>query len=257
MERNLLLTISFDGSKFHGWQIQNNAYTVQECFQQALSSVLKHSVQIKACSRTDTGVHARNFCVSLITESPIPCERLVGALNHFLPLSIVVKSCKEMPMDFHARYSCLGKEYVYEIWNNKIRDPFSDGRVLHFWYDIDENILNEAAKHFIGTHDFTSFCTKDARKLEDLTRTVYNASVHREGEKIIFTVSADGFLYNMVRIMVGTLLKVQEGKIKPEDIPNIINAKNREKAGPTAVPFGLYLNKVFYKESDINEEKGR
>ncbi len=247
LEKNILLTISFDGSKYHGWQIQDNAMTVQECFQNALYKILKQRVDIKACSRTDSGVHAREFCISLKIDNPITPQGLVGALNHFLPNSIVVLSAKEVSMDFHARYSCKGKEYKYEIWNNKIRDPFLDGRAFHFWYDIDVEQLDRAAKHFIGKHDFTSFCTKDSRVLGDMRRTVLDAGVSKEGDKVIFTVSADGFLYNMVRIMVGTLLKVQEGKIKEDSIPSIIKAKNRSHAGVTAPAQGLYLNKVFYE----------
>lgn len=248
MERNILLTITFDGSKFHGWQVQNNAFTVQECFQNALTKILGKCPDIKACSRTDTGVHAKRFCISMIIDNPITNYRLIGALNHFLPHSIAVLKIEDVPMGFHARYSCTGKEYVYEIWNSRIRDPFLENRALHFWYDIDEKELDRAAKYYIGTHDFTSFCSVDARDKGDLTRTVYDAKVERNGDMVRFTVSADGFLYNMVRIMVGTLLKVQEKKFKPEDVEKIINSKNRMYAGTTAQPHGLYLNRVFYKE---------
>ncbi len=248
MERNFLLNISYDGSKFHGWQIQNNAYTVQECFQSALKSVLGELPDIKACSRTDTGVHARDFCISFKTESKINDFGLLNALNHFLPNSIVVKKAREVDLDFHARYSCKGKEYVYEIFNSRIRDPFLDTRALHYYHEIDEKRLNEAAKAYIGSHDFTSFCTKDSRKLGDMTRTVFDSRVIREGEMVKFIVSADGFLYNMVRIMVGTLIRVQEGRINPEDINGIIEARDRMRAGTTALAHGLYLNKVFYEE---------
>ncbi len=246
MEKNLFLKIAFDGSHFHGWQIQQNAFTAQEAFQTALFKIIGEEVDIKACSRTDTGVHAREFCISFKTTSPIAPYKLTGALNHFLPNSIAALSCVEVPDDFHARYSCKGKEYVYEIWNNKVRNPFLTDKIHHFWYDIDEDILNHAAKHYIGTHNFKSFCTVDARREGDLTRTVFNSAVKREGDKVIFSVSADGFLYNMVRIMVGTLLKVQEGKIDKDAIPHIIKCEDRAKAGPTAPPQGLYLNKVFY-----------
>lgn len=254
MEKNVLLTICFDGSKFHGWQIQDNAMTVQECFQKALFSILKTNVDIKACSRTDSGVNAKMFCISIIYDNPITAERLQTALNHFLPSSIAVINSEEVPLDFHARYSCIGKEYKYIIHNNKVRDPFLEGKAFHFWHKIDEKQLDIAAKYYMGKHDFTSFCTKDQRKIDDMRRTVFDASVVREGDQVIFTVSADGFLYNMVRIMLGTLLKVQEGKISEHDIPKIIEAKDRNKAGTTAPPHGLYLNKVFYKLP--NYEKG-
>lgn len=244
--KNLLLKISYDGAAYHGWQIQENAITVQEVFQAALHKITGADEDIKACSRTDTGVHAREFCVSLKTESLIPPERMLAALNHYLPETIAVKSCEEVPLDFHARYSCKGKQYTYEIWNHPVREPFLSGRALHYWYPIDEKELDRAAKHYIGSHDFTSFCTLDRREKGDLTRTVTEAKVERDGSKVIFTVAADGFLYNMVRIMTGTLLRVQQGKFSSEDIPNIIAAKNRAAAGPTAPACGLYLNKVFY-----------
>lgn len=244
--KNLLLKISYDGAAYHGWQIQENAITVQEVFQAALHKITGGDEDIKACSRTDTGVHAREFCVSVKTESLIPPERMQAALNHYLPENIAVKSCEEVPLDFHARYSCKGKQYTYEIWNSPVRDPFLSGRALHYWYHIDEQKLNEAAAHYVGTHDFTSFCTLDRREKGDLTRTVTEARVDRLGDKVVFTVAADGFLYNMVRIMTGTLLRVQQGKFSPDDIPKIIQAKDRAKAGPTAPACGLYLNKVYY-----------
>lgn len=244
--RNLLITLSYDGAAYHGWQIQENALTVQEVFQQALARVTGGGEDIKACSRTDTGVHAREFCVSLHTESRIPPERFPAALNRHLPPDIAVKTCRVVPEDFHARYSCKGKEYCYEIWNHPLRDPFLHNRALHYWYPLDEALLNEAAAHYVGSHDFTSFCTLDSREQGDMTRTVTTARVERQGNRVIFTVAADGFLYNMVRIMVGTLLRVQQGKLAPGQIPDIIAARDRRSAGPTAPACGLYLNRVFY-----------
>lgn len=244
--KNYLLKISYDGSRYHGWQIQENAVTVQEVFQQALFQATGLHEELKACSRTDTGVHAREFCISLKTESAIPPERMVAALNHYLPPDIAVKTCQEVPMDFHARYSCKGKEYSYEIWNHPVREPFLNGRALHYWYPIDEKLLGRAAAFFLGTHDFTSFCTLDSRDRGDLTRTVTRSAVERRGDLVLFTVAADGFLYNMVRIMAGTLLRVQRGKLSPEEIPEILAAKDRGRAGPTAPACGLYLNRVFY-----------
>lgn len=244
--RNLLLSITYDGAGYHGWQIQENALTVQEAFQAALQKVTGLSEDLKACSRTDTGVHAREFCLSLKTESAIPPERLRAALNHWLPEDVAVKDCREVPEDFHARYSCKGKEYCYEIWNHPVREPFLRGRALHYWYPIDEGLLDRAAKHYMGSHDFTSFCTLDRREQGDFTRTVTQAKVERRGNLVVFTVAADGFLYNMVRIMTGTLLRVQQGRLNPEDIPRILAARDRAAAGPTAPACGLYLNRVFY-----------
>ena len=246
MQRNLLLKLAYDGTRYHGWQIQENAVTVQQVFQEALCKVTGRQEDLKACSRTDTGVHAREFCVSLKTESPIPEERLVAALNHYLPQDMAVRSCQRVGEGFHARYSCKGKEYCYEIWNHPVREPFLAGRALHYWYPIDEALLDQAARHYLGSHDFSSFCTLDKRERGDLTRRVFTSRVERRGDLVMFTVGADGFLYNMVRIMVGTLLRVQQGKFSPEDIPGILEAKDRKAAGPTAPACGLYLNRVFY-----------
>ena len=244
--RNLLITISYDGSKYHGWQIQQNAVTVQEVFQKALYSVISLKPDIKACSRTDSGVHAEMFCISTKISHPIPCERLKAALNSYLPQSVVVLDVREVPLDFHARYNALGKRYVYKVLNREQRDPFYIGRALHYRYNLDTELLNKASKAFIGTHDFTSFCTLDKRQKGDFVRTIHDFSVKRIGDIVEFSVEGNGFLYNMVRIMVGTLLSINEGKIPPDAITEIINAKSRDAAGPTAPPQGLYLNKVFY-----------
>ena len=236
----------YDGSRYHGWQIQNNAVTVQEVFQDSLFRILGSPVDIKGCSRTDSGVHANMYCISFKTEHRIPCERLPAALNNYLPPDVAVLSAKEVPEDFHARYSCRGKEYIYKIWNAEIRNPFLDGYALHYWYDLDTDKLNKACAHFIGRHDFTSFCTLDNREKGDFHRTIKNLNVQKSGDLATVTIEADGFLYNMVRIIVGTLLYVAQGKIGCDDIPGIILAENRKKAGPTAPAEGLYLNRVFY-----------
>ncbi len=245
--RNVKITIMYDGSSYHGWQIQSNAVAVQEVFQNALVKIIGNDIDVKGCSRTDTGVHANMYCIGLKTSHKIPPERLKAALNRHLPNSIAVTDCEEMPLDFHPRYDCKRKQYIYKIWNNEVRNPFYDGYALHYRYkNLDENILNAAAKYYLGTHDFTSFCTPDNRRPGDMHRTVYLASVERQGDFVIFTVEADGFLYNMVRIMTGTLLRVAQGKIAPDEIPEIIEKKDRKFAGPTAPACGLYLNKVFY-----------
>ncbi len=244
--RNLKITISYSGKDLHGWQIQKNAITVQQCFQEAVNNVLGYTPDIKGCSRTDTGVHANMYVISMKTEHKILCERLKAALNRYLPLSIVVKDVVEVDEDFHARYSCKGKRYIYKILNRAVRDPFCEGYALHYRYEIDENMLNLAAQAYVGTHDFTSFCTLDKREKGDFTRNVKSFSVYRKGEFVYMSVEADGFLYNMVRIMVGTLLKIQQGKLSPDSIPEIIKAENRKEAGPTAPACGLYLDEVFY-----------
>ncbi len=248
--RNIMVTISYDGSAYHGWQIQKNALSVQEVFQNALFKIIKEKTDIKGCSRTDTGVHAKMYVINFKTSCKIGCKNLVLALNKFLPGDISAIDCKEVDNEFHARYSCIAKEYIYKIWHNKIKNPFLDNRALHYWYPLDVTELNFAAQYFLGKHDFTSFSTLDnKREAKNMIRTIESFQVYQalNDENIIeFKVKADGFLYNMVRIMVGTLLRVAQGKIKKEDIPMIINSKNRSKAGPTAPAQGLYLNKVFY-----------
>lgn len=244
--RNLLLNITFDGRRYHGWQIQKNAVTVQQVFQEALYRLLGSETEIKACSRTDSGVHARMFCVSLKTESGISAENFPPALNRYLPEDIAVLACREMPLQFHARYDCKGKQYRYEILNRRLRDPFRSGLALHYWRQIDETLLNTAASQMLGAHDFSSFCTLDRREKGDLVRNVTEAEVLREDDLVVFQVSADGFLYNMVRIMVGTLLRVQEGRIPADGIREIIARRDRSAAGPTAPACGLYLNRVYY-----------
>ena len=245
--RNLLLTLCYDGRRFHGWQIQQNAYSVQEALQTALSQIIGDGFDVKGCSRTDSGVHANMYCVSLKTAHPIPCVRLKAALNRWLPLSVAVTDCVEVGADFHARYSCKSKEYIYKIWNSEVRSPFLEGYALHYRYPLDAALLNEAAQAYVGRHDFTSFCTLDNREQGDMTREVKLFSVTRDGDMVTMRVEADGFLYNMVRIMVGTLLRIAQGKIPPDGIPAIMEKKDRKYAGPTAKACGLYLNRVYYE----------
>ena len=244
--RNLLLTICYDGKNYHGWQIQKNAITVQGAFQDALYKVLGGVFDIKGCSRTDTGVHANMYCLSIKTDKKILCKDLIFALNRVLPFDICVRACREVPLDFHARYSCKGKEYVYKILNSRIRDPFLHGYALHYWYPLDISKLQEAGKYYLGKHDFTSFCTIDKKDNKNIIRNVRKFEIKKDNDMVEFYIEADGFLYNMVRIMIGTLLRVCQGKIAVSDMPYILDAKDRSKAGPTAPACGLYLNRVFY-----------
>lgn len=243
--RNLLLTISYDGSNYHGWQVQKNAVTVQEVFQNAVKKLFKQNIDIKGCSRTDSGVHANKYCVSFKTDTDIPCENIIMALNSYLPDDIAVLNCTDMDIDFHARYNVVKKEYVYIINNSKIRNPFLRNYAFWYRYDIDTDYLNKQAQAFVGTYDYSGFCSANSG-VEDTVRTVHSFEVSRKGDLVYFKVSADGFLYNMVRIMVGTLLFVNEGKIKKDELKNVILSKNRKLAGKTAPPQGLYLNDVIY-----------
>lgn len=190
-------------------------------------------------------MHANVYFVAFKTEKNIPCEKILTALNTYLPKSVCVFECEDTTDDFHPRYSCKAKEYVYKIYNAKIRNPFYENRAMFYPYKLDEKYLDEQAQAFVGKHDFKGFCSKRT-DVEDTVRTVYYANVKREGDFVIFTVCADGFLYNMVRIMVGTLLFIAQGKIKKDELPKIIEKKDRTLAGKTASPYGLYLNKVEY-----------
>lgn len=248
--RNLLLTITYCGKNLHGWQIQENALTVQEVFQDALFQIIHERPDIKGCSRTDSGVHANMYCVSMKIAHPITNDHMMMAMNRYLPDDVAVTDVRDVPDSFHARYSCIGKEYVYKVWNSRIRNPFLHDMALHYRYDMNADVLNAEAQAFVGTHDFTSFCTLDKREKGDFSRTVKYFSVKREGNMVTFTVAADGFLYNMVRIMVGTLLAINQKRIPLGALPDIIKAENRKLAGPTAPPCGLYLNKVFYQDLD-------
>lgn len=243
--RNILLTISFDGTAYHGWQVQENASTVQQTLQDALQQICSRRDNVVGCSRTDAGVHANMYCCNIRTEHPIPCEKLVTALNAVLPRDIAALDCKEVDFDFHARYDCESKEYIYRIWNSPNKNPFLYNYSLHYKYPLNEEFLDSQAKQFIGTHDFSSFCAAGS-SVEDTVRTVKNASVERNGDEVVFRVEADGFLYNMVRIMTGTLIDISRGRIPENSIPRIIEAKNRFAAGCTAPARGLYLNKIHY-----------
>lgn len=243
--RNLLLEISYNGMNYHGWQVQANAVTVQEKLQDAIESVFGSREDVKGCSRTDSGVHANMFCCNFRTEKNIPAEKVSDALNANLPYDISVKSCREMPFDFHARYDCRGKEYVYKIWNGKTRNPFLDKLCCFYRYNIDVDLLDKEAKDFIGRYDFSAFCAAGS-SVEDKVREIYSFDVKRVGEEVLFTVSGNGFLYNMVRIMVGTLLDISSGKIEKGSIKNIIESADRSEAGFTAPAEGLYLNSVYY-----------
>lgn len=248
--KNLLLTISYMGTNYHGFQVQQNAVTVSQVLQSAIEKILNHKIELKGCSRTDTGVHANKYCLSFKTDKNILCLNLVRALNTLLPDDIVAKECQEVDLDFHARYSCKKKEYIYKIWNSEIKSPFLINLVYNYKYKIDEKMLDIQAKSFIGTYDFKSFCNlKKSKTPEDTVRTIFDFKVERKSQEknlVIFKVCGDGFLYNMVRIMVGTLIFIQEKKIKQDSILDIIRQKDRSLAGKTAPASGLYLNNVFY-----------
>ena len=251
--RNLFVRMRFLGTAYHGWQVQDNAVSVQEEFQNAVEQIFGSREQVTGCSRTDSGVHANMYCLVLRTENPISCFKLIAALNAKLPPDISVYDIFEVPDDFHPRYSCKSKEYIYKIWNGNARNPFMEGRAFYYHPKIDEEWMNREAQDFVGTHDFTSL-SGSRKVVNGNIRTVKKATVKREGDLVIFTVEADGFLYNMVRIMVGTLLFIMSGNLEPGSIPEILKKRDRKAAGITAAPEGLYLNRVFYG-GEIDERK--
>ncbi|HNW03766.1 MAG TPA: tRNA pseudouridine(38-40) synthase TruA [Oscillospiraceae bacterium] len=251
--RNLLLTISYKGTNYHGFQVQKNAVTVCEVLQNAMETLLGERPDVKGCSRTDAGVHANKYCVSFRTENPARCMRIARGLDALLPDDIAVCSCREVSEEFHARYSCKGKRYIYKIWDAPYMSPFLRGLALHHPKPVDEYLLDAVCTDFVGKHDFSAFAGAKNEQ-EDSVREIYDCSVSREGNLVTFSVTGDGFLYNMVRIMAGTLLAVNDGKIAPDALPGILASKDRGRAGKTARAEGLYLDDVFYDED--GEEDG-
>jgi tRNA pseudouridine38-40 synthase len=245
--RNILFTIAFEGTRYHGFQVQRNALSVCEAFQDATEKILGTRPDVKGCSRTDAGVHANMYCLSMKLGSAHPCRKLLAAFNHVLPHDIAVLDIQEVPMGFHARYSCTGKEYLYRIHNSHIKDPFSPNLSYQYARPLDCDMLHGEAQAFVGTHDFSAFCSVGA-KPGDPVRTITAFRVLREGERALFYVSGNGFLYNMARIMVGTLVYIAAGRIPRGSVPDIIESRDRSRAGKTMPAQGLALNKVFYGE---------
>ncbi len=243
--RNLKVIMSYRGTAYHGFQRQDNALTVQEVVERCVSKVLNHKAQINGCSRTDTGVHANNYCFSVLTESSIPVKGFVRGVNGELPDDISILSCEEVPEDFHARFSCKGKEYIYLIHNSESKNPFMTDMALHYRRPFNAELVRSAAQRFVGTHDFAGFCS-NYEEGQNTVRTIEKFDIVINGESIKMLVKGDGFLYNMIRIMVGTLLTVNEGRMKPEYIDEILKSRNRTLAGRTAQAHGLYLNRIYY-----------
>ena len=243
--KRVLLTIAYDGTNYHGWQIQKNAVTVQQVLCEALEKMLGKTFDVTGTSRTDAGVHAREFTCHIDCDDNIPEKAFVRGLNSFLPPDIAVKDCIEVANDFHARYNAKGKTYKYYIYNSNEKDPFKMRYSWQIERKLDVKLMNEFASKLIGTHDFYAFSSA-GRTVEDTVRTISECYVTKENDDIVLTVSANGFLYNMVRIIVGTAVEVSDKRIKVEDIPEILSSKKRELAGVTAPPQGLFLEKVHY-----------
>ena len=242
---NISLTLQFDGSHFHGWQIQKNAMSVCEVLTNAVYAVTGEYCNIVGCSRTDAGVHAVKYVCSFKSGTTVPPDKLHLALNTKLPPSIRVLSSAIADDDFHARFSAKSKTYLYKVNNSSILSPFHNNYYCHFPQPTDFAKIEQAAAHFVGTHDFSAFMAAGSSQ-KTTVRTVNYLKVRKDCNNLEFEINATAYLYNMVRIIAGTLLYVGYGKIDPSDIPRIIEGKDRKNAGITAVPDGLYLAAVEY-----------
>lgn len=243
--KNIKLIIEFDGSNFCGWQKQPKGRTVQETIEKAIYKATNESIEINGSSRTDAGVHAKGMVANFFTNSTIPAEKFREAINVRLPEDVSIIKSEEVDEKFHARYSSKGKTYSYTIINRYERLSLGHQYLYHYRHELDFDKMNEACKYFIGRHDFTAFMSNGS-SIKTTIRTIYNISLKKEGERIQVFITGDGFLYNMVRIIVGTLLKVGNGRIEPCEIINIIKDRNRKRAGMCVPPNGLILEKVFY-----------
>lgn len=241
--------IKYLGTAFHGFQVQPGLRTVQGELNAALNLAFGLPCRVTGCSRTDAGVHANEFCLTVECEGgTIPADKLPIAVARFLPADLSLFYAEECDDAFHPRYDVREKEYLYRIINRPIYDPFEYGRAWFLSRPVSEgglSLMREAAKHFIGRYDFSAFMSEGS-DVTDTVREIYSLSVERSGDLIEIRISADGFLYNMVRIIVGTLSEVAFGRISPEEIPDIISSRDRSRAGMTAPADGLFLNRVIY-----------
>lgn len=258
----LLLKIMYDGTEYSGYQAQRGSRTVQSMLTECISECFGMRMNVTGCSRTDAGVHATGFCAAVEPYAElnrgdgwlkIPVGRVHRALFEYLPDDISVCGEAQVGDDFHPRYCAVSKSYIYKMYDSPYSDPFLKNRAWHLNRSLTDSgieLMNEAAGHIIGKHDFTSFMTTGS-KITDAKRTVYSLDVMRHGGIVEFHISADGFLYNMVRIIAGTLVDCTQAVYKPDDIEKIIKARDRSAAGRTAPACGLYLNEVRY-DREIN-----
>mgnify|MGYP000337455130 CR=1 FL=1 len=244
--RNIKLTIEYDGKCYNGWQKQPNKLNIQGEIEKAIYNITKEKVDLIGSGRTDAGVHALGQVANFKTDSQIPIEKLAIAINSQLKNSIVIKNAEEVNERFHSRYNAKQKTYRYIINNSKTGSAIYRNLEYCFPIKLDVEKMKKAAKYFEGEHDFKAFKSSGTSS-KNSVRTIYKAEVKQDKERIIIELTGNGFLYNMVRIISGTLLDVGLGKILPEEIPNIIEEKNRQKAGKTLPPHGLYLVAVEYK----------
>lgn len=246
--KNIALRLRYDGSAYHGWQVQKTEVTVAETLETALTRVCGHPVKVTGCGRTDAGVHAERYCANFRTDSRIPIERIPLAVNTLLPMDIAVQDACEAPEDFCAIRSCIQKEYTYRILNARIRDPFLHNRVCFYPSPLDTQRLRDAGLAFVGTHDFAAVRSVGT-ETKTTVRTVHWCETEVDGPNIAIRVCADGFLYNMVRAIVGTMVYAAHGKLEPEDIPGLLEKGDRRLTGPTMPPQGLAMSRIWYPGS--------
>lgn len=246
--RNIKLTISYNGTAYHGWQSQKNANTVQDALESAILELTGAKPHITGSSRTDTGVHAKRFVCNFKSETSIPAEKLPLALNTKLPRDIVCHKAEDVDNSFNARFCAKKKCYTYYIVNSRFPDVFYLDRAWHYPYPLDIDAMKKAAEAFLGTHDFIGFAASGFT-VKTTVRTIYSLDIEKNDDLIKITVTGNGFLYNMVRIIAGTLAFVGCGKISADDMADIIASCDRTRAGITAPPEGLYLTEVFYDEA--------
>ena len=243
--RNVALRLRYDGSRYHGWQVQKGDITVAQTLEEALGKVCGHPVKAIGCGRTDAGVHALRYCANFKTDCRIPVDRFPLAINSRLPGDIAVTVAAEAEDGFNAISSCIKKEYIYKILNSNIRDPFLERRVCFYPQGLDMELMRAAAAAFEGTHDFRAVRSLGT-ETKTTVRTVHWCCAEKQGDLITISVCADGFLYNMCRAIVGTMVYASYGKLRPEEIPALLELGDRRLTGPTMPPQGLYLNRVWY-----------
>ena len=243
---NVLATLAFDGTNYSGFQVQKNAITVCEVFQDAIEKLFGKRIPVIGSSRTDSGVHAKDYKVQFNLPYDIQMRKLPLSLNAYLPPDIRVLKAELVEEDFHARYDVKSKKYTYYIHNSAIESPFTSKYRYRTGAKIDVGAMKVAALNFLGTHNFASFMSFGS-SIEDTVRTIFDIQVQKQESEIIISVEADGFLYNMVRIIAGTLLEVGKGRKTPDEITGIIKGENRKLAGPTLPAKGLFLEEVKYK----------
>lgn len=244
-KRNIALRLRYDGSAYHGWQIQKTEKTVAGTVRDALSKTFGHEIKLVGCGRTDAGVHALRYCANFKTDGRIPVEKIPLAVNSRLPADITVVSACDAPAEFNSILSCEKKEYTYKILNSRIRDPFLQSRVCFYPSPLNLERLDMAGRAFEGRHDFAAVRSVGT-ETKTTVRTVYWCETQLIDGLIHVRICADGFLYNMARAIVGTMVYAAHGKLEPEDIPMLLEKGDRRLTGPTMPPQGLYLSRIWY-----------